>query len=245
MKIGKKEISIGLLLKRVFCYFFGLLIIAVGINLSKIASLGISPVSSVPRACEVLLGEKTGLTLGAFTFIVYCILVLLQILVLRKQYRPFNLLSLALTFVFSWMVDLVGIDPNAFGHLLAWMPRPENYFLRLAYLVVSILLIGFGVFLHIRPKWVTLPAEGLAAAISQKTGKAFGDCKTAVDCSLITIALILQIAFLGGFSSFTSDQVIVREGTICAAVCVGQVVKLLNKLIGKPLDRWVGKGEEK
>ena len=78
-----------------------------------------------------------------------------------------------------------------------------------------------------------MPAEGLAAAISKVSGKPFGDCKTFVDVGLIVTALILQLIFLGGFKSFTGANVVVREGTILSAVCVGQVVKLLNKWFNK------------
>lgn len=40
--------------KRLIVYIIGLFIIAVGINVSKMSGLGISPVSSIPRALEVI-----------------------------------------------------------------------------------------------------------------------------------------------------------------------------------------------
>ena len=215
--------------KKLICYVAGLFIITIGINISKLSSLGISPVSSVPRACEVI----WGFTLGTALIIVYIVLILLQLLVLRKKFRWWNALGVPLALVFGWMVDLTGTDPNAFGHLLVNFPVPSTYPMRLLYLVCSILLIGTGVFLYLIPKWVPMPAEGLADAISKSTGKTFGDCKTFVDVSMISIALILQLIFLGGFKSFTGPNVVVREGTILSAVCVGQVVKLLNKSVFK------------
>ena len=117
--------------------------------------------------------------------------------------------------------------------------------MKLVYLVVSVLIIGIGVFLYLRPKWVPMPAEGLAGAIAQVSGKAFGDCKTIVDTSMIVVALVLQLIFLGGLSSFTGDGVVVREGTIVAAIFVGQVVKFLGKNLGGKVDGWLHAGEEK
>lgn len=215
--------------KRILLYLAGLLLIAVGINISKIAGLGISPVSSIPRAMEVI----TGFSLGKMVMILYVVLVLLQIAVLRKKFQWKNILGIPVSLIFGEMVDLVGIDPKTPGHLLAGLPRPDAYILRLVYLIVSIAIIAVGVYIYLKPKLVPMPAEGLAAAISEINGKPFGDMKTAVDMGLILTALALQLIFLGGFKSFTGDKVVVREGTIISAFCVGQVVKLLNKLLAK------------
>ena len=211
--------------KKLAVYLIGLMIIAVGINVSKMAGLGISPVSSTPRALEVI----TDYSLGTMVIVVYIVLIVAQILVLRKEFPLKNIIGVPVALVFGWMVDFVGIDPSAFGHLLAGFPRPGNYIAKFLYLLVSIMIIGVGVYVYLKPNLVPMPGEGLAAAISQKTQKAFGDCKTIVDVSLITLAITIQLIFLGGLRSFTGDTVVVREGTIISAICVGQVVKFLRK----------------
>lgn len=210
--------------KRTTIYLLGLFIIAIGINVSKMAKLGISPVSSVPRALEVALG----FTLGQMILLVYCLLVLAQLIVLRKKFKPKNILGVAVGIVFGWMVDLVGIDPNAIGHLMYGFPIPEAYWLKLTYLAASILIIGIGVFTYLKAELIPMPAEGLALAISENSKLKFGDCKTIVDVSLITIAVIVQCIALGGIESFIGETVVVREGTIISAICVGQVVKLIR-----------------
>lgn len=225
----------SVILKKTVCYLAGLLFIAIGINISKLSGLGISPVSSVPRACEVI----WGITLGTASILVYIALVLLQFILLRKRFRPINALGLLLSLGFGYMIDLTGIDPNAFGHLLSWVPHPSLYPLRLLYLAVALGFVGSGVFLYLRPNWIPMPGEGLAGAISTLTGKNFGDCKTAVDTSLILIAIILQVIFLGGLKSFTGENVVVREGTVICAVCVGQVVKFLSRRFTAPVERWL------
>lgn len=217
------------MIKKILTYLLGLLIIATGINISKMSGLGISPVSSIPRALEVALG----FSLGTMVIVIYILLVLLQLVVLRKKFKLKNILGVPVAIVFGWMVDLVGIDPNAFGHLLANFPRPVGYPMQFLYLIASIVIIGVGVTVYLRPNLVPMPAEGLAGAISEVRNKPFGDCKTLVDVGLIAIALIIQLIFLGGFASFTGETVVVREGTIISAVCVGQVVKFLNRLLSK------------
>lgn len=236
-----KNAKPGNIAKQFICYVLGLLVITIGINISKMSALGISPVSSIPRACE----QIWGFTLGTTTFIIYIILVVLQVVILRKNFKIINVLGIVLTMAFSVMIDFTGTDPNAFGHLLLNFPRPQNYIMKLVYLAVSVIIIGVGVFMYLRPKWVPMPAEGLAGAIAQVSGKAFGDCKTIVDTSMIVVALILQLIFLGGLSSFTGDSVVVREGTIVAAIFVGQVVKFLAKNFGGKVDGWLHTGEER
>ena len=167
----------GNIVKQIICYIGGLLIITIGINISKMSNLGISPVSSIPRATE----QIWGFTLGVTTFIIYVFLVLAQLIILRKNFKLRNALGILLTFVFSWMIDLTGTDPKAIGHLMLNFPRPSNYIMQFIYMVVSVIIIGIGVFLYLRPNWVPMPAEGLAGAIAQVTGKTFGDCKTIVD----------------------------------------------------------------
>lgn len=228
------------LIKQIICYFGGLLIITIGINISKMSALGISPVSSIPRACE----QIWGLTLGNTTMIIYVVLVLLQLVILRKNFKLTNALGILLTVIFGYMIDFTGTDPNAVGHLMLNFPRPEGYVMKFIYMVVSVIIIGIGVFLYLRPGWVPMPAEGLAGAIATVTGKAFGDCKTIVDTSMIVVALILQLIFLGGLGSFLGAQVVVREGTVIAAIFVGQVVKFLAQNFGAKVNGWLHKGEE-
>ncbi|MDD6879888.1 MAG: DUF6198 family protein, partial [bacterium] len=223
-KRGKRNYNIGSIIKRLICYVVGLFIITIGVNISKASALGISPVSSVPRALEV----KWGISLGMTTIIVYCVLVLLQIIILGKKTKLYNLLGIPLAWAFGFMVNLSSI-------LVAGI-SPKTYAEKIVWLVVSVATIGIGVFLYLRPHFVPMPAEGLAAAISEKSGMKFGNCKTIVDCSMILIALIIQFIFLGGFKSFSGETVVVREGTIIAAVCVGQVVKLLTKLVGEQTE---------
>ena len=230
-------------LKKLAVYIIGLMIIALGINISKLSALGISPVSSIPG---VLAAKFPEFSLGSMVIIVYCVLVLAQFIVLRKNFKLKNILGVPVALIFGLMVDFLGtaefkltlagiplgIDKTFSGLLLSF-PRPQNIVMQFVYLLLSIVIIGIGVFVYLRPRLTPMPAEGLAAAIAEVSEKAFGNCKTCVDVGLILIASILQIIFLGGFSTLLIGKGVVGIGTILAAVCVGQVVKFLNNLISK------------
>ncbi len=223
------------MLKKIIIYSAGLLTMAIGINISKLSVLGITPVSSIARAWEQIFR----LTFGTTTLIINIILLLGQLLILRRDFRLRNFLGLPLTAVFGLLLDIMGTDPEAIGHLLINFPRPEGYHMKFIYMILSIVILGIGVFLHLRPKWAPLPPEGLALSISEKTGIVFGNCKSFVDTVMIVIAMILQIMYLGGFQSFMTENVVVREGTIIAAISVGQVVRFVAKRWAKPIDEWL------
>ena len=249
-------------LKKFVFYAVGIILIAIGINCSKLSSLGISPVSSVPRACEVIWGWS----LGAMTIVVYFILVMLQILVLRNRFKWINLLGIPIAIAFGFLVDLFGVsaktnffglDTSGFGHWLAWLPVPQNYFARIGYFLASMVIIAVGVFLYLRPKWVAMPAEGFAAAISEASGMKFGNCKTIVDTSMITISFVMHFVFMvfikgmpvleffKGFiglpMNFDGAVTVVGIGTVLSAIFIGQLVKLLTKLCGAEIDKFINK----
>lgn len=241
-----------------FCFYAaGLLFIAVGINFSRLSKLGISPVSSVPGSCNILFGWS----LGAWTIVVYCLLIVLQIIVLRKQFKPINLLGIPIAVAFGLMVDFFGVGSGpinffgleiGFGNWLGFLPKPEVYPARLGYFAASLVLIAVGVFLYLRPKWPAMPAEGLAGAISQVSGMKFGNCKSIVDTSMIVVSFSMHfiysmikgvnaLDYVKAFAGIGDTEIVVGIGTLISAVVIGQLVKLLTKLMGQKVDGWIFK----
>ncbi len=235
---------------KLMVYLVGLLVIALGINVSNLAGLGISPVSSIPK---VLSNKFPEVTLGDMVIVDYIILGIFQFIILNKNFKLKNILGVPIAIIFGKMVDFVGIKAAihplsftiggiTFGSdwqidgFLVNFPRPENIGMSLLYLIASIVIIGIGVYIYLLPKFVPMPAEGLAGAISEISGKKFGNCKTIVDMSLIVIACTLQIIFFGietlgtGFIEIRPEYVGVGIGTILSAFSVGQVVKFLAAL---------------
>lgn len=213
--------------KKLLCYVGGMFLIAIGINISKTAGLGISPVSAIPYAVELI----WGIELGISTAIVYMFLIALQVILLRKKYKPIQLLQFLATYVLSFFITCTGR-----ANLLFWLPDPGNYAVSLVYLFISIMVIGIGVAFYLMPSWIPLPAEGLAKAIETVTnGKMpFHKCKIIVDTTLVVISALLSIIFLHALLS-------VREGTILAAIFVGKVVGMVNKRYKLKIQEWMNK----
>lgn len=217
--------------KKVIIYLLGFLILAIGINISKSAGLGISPVSSIPYACELVWGVE----LGKATYFVYMGLMLLQIILLRKNYKIRNLLQIVPTFILGTFLTYTSTK-----YLLFWLPVPTTYFIKLLYLAISIVVIGIGVSGFLIPNIMPLPAEGLCQAIVQasKDKIKFGNAKVGVDTGMVVVSAILSVIFLGSLTT-------VREGTILAALLVGKVVGFIMKNYKQKLLDWFDKDEIK
>lgn len=76
------------IIRRYLLLLVGLAIMAFGVAFSIKASLGTSPISSVPYVVSLF----APLTVGTATIIMHCVFILLQILILRKKYHPIQLM---------------------------------------------------------------------------------------------------------------------------------------------------------
>lgn len=89
------------IIKRYLLLLAGLAVMAFGVAFSIKASLGTSPISSVPYVVSLF----TPLTVGTATITMHCVFILLQILILRKNYHPIQLMQLPVAFFFGYLTD--------------------------------------------------------------------------------------------------------------------------------------------
>ena len=184
---------------------------AFGVAFSIKAGLGTSPISSVPYVTS----EISGLSVGTTTIIMNFIFVLMQIAILRKQYDWFQLLQFPAAILFGTAIDL--------AQRIIHPIMCSSYFQQWIFCILGIFLIAFGVSLEVNADLVTTPGEGVVLSICKITPIKFGNMKMIFDIILVCISIVLSFLFLGELSG-------VREGTIAAAVFVGQITKQTNKL---------------
>lgn len=197
-------------LKRYLLFLVGLFINALGVSLVTKASLGTSPISSIPY----VLSLNFPFTLGNFTIVFSIFLILLQILILRKNFKIENILQIPVSIVFGYFIDLT-------MYLFFWV-NPENYFVKLIALLAGCIVLGFGVYLEVVADVVMLPGESFVRAIVQTWNTNFGTTKILFDSSMTIIAGVLSFVFFGKLNG-------VREGTIIAALLVGFIARLFGK----------------
>lgn len=201
--------------QRLLTLCVGLLIMAFGVAFSIKAGLGTSPISSLPYVVSLF----TPLTVGVATIAMHCVLILLQILLLRRNYHPIQLTQLPVAILFGYLTDFAvwALQP------IPVTSYPESVLLCL----VGILLVGVGVSCEVNAGLVTLAGEGLILAVCQTFRLPFPRIKVCFDCTLVILSIILGLIFLGHLAG-------VREGTVAAAICVGLVSKQATRLLFHP-----------
>lgn len=96
-------------------------------------------------------------------------------------------------------------------------------------------LLALGVFLSIIADVVLNSAEGFVKAISTQWKMKFENVKICFDIGCVLLAAILSMILL----NFTISGI--REGTLIAAVLIGNIVKILNQILCRPLKCWLKK----
>ena len=200
--------------KRLIFLCVGLIIMAFGVAFSIKASLGTSPISSVPYVTSKI----SALSVGTTTIIMNFIFVLIQIAILNKDYDYFQLLQLPAAVLFGTMIDVAEYALTNISY--------SNYFQQWILCAIDIFLIAFGVSMEVMAKIVTTAGEGIVIAICKKVSVKFSNMKVIFDVTLVLISIVLGFIFLGSLCG-------VREGTIAAAVLVGQITKITNKFMNK------------
>lgn len=204
---------------RCIIYFFGLLIMTLGVAVSVKSDLGVSPVSSIPYTMTCV----WGIEMGKATIVFHAALVLVQVILLRRKFQLKNLLQIPVGVLFGYMTTFS-------NHLMTFLPDPGNICIRLGMVVISTVLVAIGLFFYVPADIIPLAGEGVMLAISKVADKAFSTVKIAFDVTMVVISLITCLILIHSLGS-------VGIGTVIAAVMVGMVLKLITKLFGEARDR--------
>lgn len=202
------------IIRRYLLLLAGLSIMAFGVAFSIKASLGTSPISSVPYVVSLF----APLTVGTATIIMHCVFILLQIMILRKKYHPIQLMQLPVAFFFGYLTD--------FGVWAVQGITCNHYLQQWLVCLIGIFLVAVGVSLEVKAGVVVLAGEGVVLAICKVLPVKFGYMKVGFDVTLVAIACVLSFVFTGRLQG-------VREGTVAAALLVGLIAKQLGKMLSK------------
>lgn len=126
------------LFKRLIMYFLGLFTMTIWVTLSVKSNLGVSPVSSIPYTMTCILGIE----MGKATIIFHCFLVLLQMILLRRNFKPINLLQVLVGIVFGYFTTFCNWG-------VSFLPTPENLVIRLLMMLISTVIIAFKIFMYL------------------------------------------------------------------------------------------------
>ena len=198
--------------RRVFCYFFGLYLITLGVAFSIKSALGSAPVSSIPYAINLI----WLIDIGVATFIFHSLLVVIEWILLRDDFNKKHFLQ-----VFAGV--LFGAFTTFSVSLMDFIPPAGDLPVSFLMLGLSIFLIAWGLFFYVPTNLIPLSVEGVTQAIAIVSNRPFSRIKVYLDCCIVLTALALSYGFLGQLGS-------VGIGTVIAAAFIGTTVKYIHKL---------------
>lgn len=198
--------------KRYLIFFLGLFINSFGVALITKADLGTSPISSIPY----VLSLNFPFTLGNFTIFFSLFLILIQLLLLKKNFRPEHLLQIPISVLFGYFIDI--------SMTLLEFVHPQAYLFKLFYLFLGCAILGFGVYTEVLANVAMLPGESFVRAVTVTRNTEFGATKILFDVSMTLGAVLLSLLF-------SHSLLGVREGTLLAALLVGWIARMFGKFL--------------
>ena len=202
-------------------YLVGMFVLAAGLTLNTKTGLGAAAIVSVAHTISLC----TGFTLGNITLVTYVLFIAAQFVLKGKQRSGLDLLQLVVSVVFTRVLDL----------LKAAVPYQSGQSLvsDLLLLVLAIVLTGTGAAMVLSMELVPNPADGIVNAISMRSGKEVGICKSCFD--IVNVAVSLLIGLFNGNALMG-----IGIGTVISVLCIGRYISIFNKFFRHKLRAAAG-----
>lgn len=216
IRLTNKESSLKVLYnlsKRILILIAGIVICSFGMALLIKSNLGQSTLTGVSYNIGIVLRIKTGTIVGLINYLCF----IGQIILLKKDFKIFQIIQLAVTFIFSNLINL-------FLYNIPYISTLELnfYSLKLIALTFGIICIALGVSLMIVTNLPTLPFEAFANVLSKKYNIRFGTLRRYIDFSLVILSL--GIIFI-----YKIPNTSIREGTIIYTFLSGTLMNIFLK----------------
>lgn len=214
MKRSPKE-----LLCRYVSFVVVLFVIAFGTSLSIRANLGSSPISCPPYVLSLVPGAWS---MGAHVMCMHVIFIIAQILLLRRDYQPIQLLQIFVSVLFGAYTDLT-MWMTSFLQVPDTLAPAIGYALRFVELLIGGSILAYGISLEVHCDVLMLAGEGFPLALAKVVRGDFGKVKICTDTGLVCIGVIFMFCFFGGW-----HWDMVGVGTIVSMFYVGYMVRRFN-----------------
>ena len=202
--------------KRYGIFLIGLFVASLGVAFSTKAGLGTSPVASVPYSVSLV---NHALSFGWWLNVLSLIQITVQVALLRKRCKPIEIIiQTAVAFLYGYLTD--------FSCRILNGVQPAAYVARFAVMLVGCIVLALGIWIQYQGGVAMMPGEAMNRAISIVTGKRYENVKVFFDVLYILIATVICLAFIGKLAG-------VREGSVIAALLVGNIIKLYNRIFEK------------
>ena len=212
----------------------GLVFVAFGVALSIISNLGTAPLSCPSYVLNL---EWPVLSVGTFTVLVNMVYMLIQIALLRKDFKAKHLMQILASAVFGYLID---------GCLwaLSWL-HPAGFAARVGLTLLAAAVTAFGVSVEVAADAWMLSAEMTVAAFAKVLRKPFGPVKVVMDSLTVVIAAVLAWCFfrnpfgagawtgVGDVLMARTEGIVIGLGTLLLAVLPGALMRLTDPLVAR------------
>ena len=203
---------------RIALMLVGIAVMALGIDIVVKADLGNSPISATPNVLSL---GFTAVSFGTFMLGWQCFLVLVQIALLRREFRLVDLWQIPISVFFGVCIDtfMALLGPAA----------PTSYVASWLWLAGGMAVLALGIVMTVVSGTVMNCGEAVVQAVVRKTGARFGTVKVGFDLACAALACLCSFLFVGHLAG-------VREGTFVCAAFTGVIVNVYMGLYGKLRD---------
>jgi len=197
-----------LFIKKTIWTFFFVIVGATGVALGLKTAVGVGAWDAFSQSSSYV----TNIKVGTFSMIMNLSCIALQLILLKRNFKPVAFLQIGMTFVLGFMVNLMYYDVFS-------MITFSSYGLRLFLYVASILLIVFAISMIMSIDFLSFPLEAACLVVAEKTKFSFGMIRQFVDVACIVGALSLSTLF--------NTPLTVREGTIIGMILFAPLLAYL------------------
>lgn len=201
------------MIKRILAFVCGLFLMAMGVAFSIVSLLGTTPISSISYSLALI----TNIDIGITTFLFNASLIVIQFIILRSKFHKKRLLQFINCVLFGYFTDVA-------LHIVSFIPFDASLWMCGLFLVISIFLTAFGIFVYMPANIAPLPGEGCVEAIAITTGWRFSSIKIAFDATMVVLSLVMCGLF------YTNILGAVNIGTFISAFFVGFTLRQINNL---------------
>ena len=193
--------------KRVLYMAIGLVVLALGIAMFRLARLGNDPFTGMCFA----ISDRYGISLGVLEMGVNALLFVLMLLTMRSYIGVGTFLN----------AFLVGYVVEFFAHLLESIWAPESLPVRLIICFMALVVTGLGCSLYMSADMGISPYDAAAKGLADRLPVRFFFCR------IFTDALCVLVCWWQGG--------ILGVGIILSAFCLGPFISLFDTYVSGPL----------
>ena len=206
------------MIKRFLAMLLCICIIGMGIALSIKAGIGLGPYD----ALSTTLSNISLIKVGTITIIINGTCILLQILLLGKNFNKFQYLQVIVIFVLGYVINMFYYNVFTF--------EVNSYIQRVLLFILATAICGFAVGAIMNINVVYTALEGFLDALAIKTNGDFLKYRWGFDVIAVVMCLLLSYIF--------NSEYIIREGTIIALIIFSPILGVSMKFQYPYFKKW-------